>query len=116
VVGDELLVGVGAVVADADDLAAGRGDLAGVIAEAARLLGARRRVVLRVEVQDERLLAVEIRQADPLPVGGGPGELRRAIPLIDPGAALPRFARRAQTLGPAQRRRRRTTLSSAIPG
>ena len=112
VVGDELLVRVGAVVADADHLAARRGDLARVVAEAARLLGARRRVVLRVEVEDERLSAAEIREADALPVGGGSHEVRRAVTLVDHGRALSRFAARAKLAAG----RRRSTLSGAIPG
>src|SRR5262249_20115754 len=61
----ELLVRLRRIAAHSDDNTARRRDLRVVVAEHARFLGAHPRIVLRIEVQDDRLLAAEIPEREP---------------------------------------------------
>src|SRR5262249_9648427 len=75
---DELLVRRHRIAADADHLDARVREVAELIAEGARLARAARRVVLRVEVDDQVLLPAEVGERDALPVLVVERELRRA--------------------------------------
>ncbi len=101
VVSGEGLVGVAVVRRDADEDGPGLGDVLPGVAEGARLLGASRRLVLRVEVDDDAL-ALEGREVNGRPVLRGRGEVRRGFSdeIVGDGGR----ARRAQRKRPPTRR------------
>ena len=62
--GGKALVALFAVLADTDDHCAGFDEIFEAVPERARLGGASRRLVLRVEVENDGLLAAELRERD----------------------------------------------------
>src|SRR5262245_49315668 len=83
VLGGEFLVRRLAVGADPDHLGAGVLQVLVLVTEGTGFLGAPRRVVLRVEVEDDGLLAAVVGQPDRATVPIRKGEIRRAIADVD---------------------------------
>src|SRR5207253_1137617 len=67
-------------------------DLRRVIAKPTRLLGAHAGIVLRIEVQHDRLLPAEVAEREPFPVPRHAAELRRSFPDRDHPVCLSRPA------------------------
>ena len=86
----ELLVRLAAVGAHADHLGTGVLEVLVLIAEGARFLGAARRVVLRIEIEDDRLLAAVVAELDGLAGRIRKREVRRLLPGRDGGVPAAR--------------------------